>query len=167
MSDLWAVLGRGRPSTGVHCSGATDVLLQGDREADAPAHRGAGQPSPGGNPSHFEEANVSHTTDITLLLGSLDDVEALQVFNARLEAAGTPPQRRPVPAEPRLGALGLTRQEILYRLHRRSARWNNVGDEPATLVREFKAFDWASPENAILVIVDEQLGSVIHRPCGH
>lgn len=110
---------------------------------------------------------MSHTTDITLLLGTLDDSEGLQAFNAQLEKAGVVfanniPYLRGLDAAIRNLPGSKCYTDLVA-----AACWNNAGEELDILAREFNAFDWASPENAILIIACEQGRSIIHRPTAY
>lgn len=110
---------------------------------------------------------MSHTTDITLLVGTLDDGEGLQAFNAQLEKAGVLFTNNVPYLRGLYAAIRNLPGAKYYTDLVAAACWNNAGEELAILVREFSAFDWASPENAILIIADEQRESVIYRPTAY
>lgn len=108
-------------------------------------------------------AKMSRTTDITLLLGNLDDGE-LDNFNAALLMAGvvfdgdTPTLRSLAPSLNNLPGRRVYTDFIA------AACWNYGGGYLPVLVSVFQSYPWGSPENAILVIAGEECSTEITRP---
>jgi hypothetical protein len=105
---------------------------------------------------------MSRTTDILLCVGSLDD-ERLDEFNAALVQAGFSASSN----TPLLTSLSSALKELpgskYYTDDVWAACWN-FGLPKEELVPVFKAFPWYQPENALLIISEEQGDTEVLRP---
>lgn len=109
---------------------------------------------------------MSHTTDLTLCLGCLDD-DALDEFNLKCIAGGIAFDND----APRLKALTAAVNELpgskYYTNLIAAACWNNSAHNLPKLVAVFQAYEWESPEDAVLIIADEQQDTQVFRPTAH
>lgn len=109
---------------------------------------------------------MSHTTDITLLLGVLDDQE-LESFNEALGAAGVAFDRDTPPLRSLATAVNALPGSKYYTNSVAAACWNHSSAYVPILVSVFQAYPWDSPQNAVLVVADEQVHADVIRPLAY
>lgn len=105
---------------------------------------------------------MGRTTDILICVGCLDD-ERLSEFNAALELAGfSKSGNKPLFTSLSSALKGLPGSKY-YTGDVWAACWN-FGLPEDELIPVFKAFPWDIPENALLIISEEQGETEVIRP---